>query len=310
MLQYATVTLKRKFFSNNSRYLTLNPLHSLFVMISPILFTDSVLIFSFMNLLLTKEMPTYYQPRTIKIYTDLQTISKDYIASMASQASPIHLIDLNQKQPQYYQTAQDSDNLNIMVFSEKSSASKIENIQSNIDGDEQSIIIIEFNITLKMLNSMISEHLKFLNSFIVLCCQNTLYSIRVQKNMQIRKHSLESGNYSGVLKLVKRLFTKDILNVYRSNITTFLKYIPPMSTITPIDVELKELVLNGIDSLVTYDLIGKLNGTAVMNTDVAQEDSKFREWFTVDTPYIKNLQNRLYHMDAIRNVSVDDFNYT
>lgn len=281
-------------------------------MVSPFVMTDNILIFKFINYFLTNDMLTYYQPRAIVIYTDFESNYVNYITSIISEShtSPVYIFPLNEKLRSFTIGGQDSYHLNIIIFNQPSSTWKIENIRESIGDDDQAVIIFESEESHQSLYSMISKHLKFLNRFIVLCSQNNLYIVRVHRNMEIIRYSLEQDNYPTVLRMINRLITKNVLNFHRSNITTVIKYLPPMSALTTVDTESKQIVIIGIDSLVAYDLIQHLNGTAIMKTDVAQEDSAFRGWFTYVSPYINNLYFRFYHMDAIRNVTVDDFNYT
>lgn len=222
--------------------------------------------------------------------------------------APVVLIDSHRKlEP--FRRSRGENNLNIILFTNQSSIDYMKNIRRNIYGNEHKLVIL-VNEENSQFSPNFTQSLLILNRFMLLRYkQDELIDFRPHESLNnILAHPIDMLNTNAVNSAIDIVYGRRLINLSGRSLKVFINFAPKWGMIIPIDESNKNFVLQGPDILVTDLIIPHLNATAIITTDVAQEDPNFHNWFDGHLGFLQNYRFRYYHTESFGRTLITDFN--
>lgn len=237
----------------------------------------------------------------------------DHIVSAATSRyyAPVILIDSHRKLKPF-RRSRGENNLNIILFRNQSSIDYIQNIRRNIYGNEHKLVILvsEEDSSDEQFSANFTQPLLILNRFVLIRYnQDELLDFNLHESVNnIMVHPINMFNTTSVISAVDKVYGRRLINLNGRPLRVFTHFAPKWGMIIPVDESNMQFVLQGPDVLVTDIIIPHLNATAIITTDVIQEDPNFRTWFDGHYGFLQDYRFRYYHKESFGRTLITDFN--
>lgn len=262
-------------------------------------------ILSFIKLLIVQNnyrtLVVYREPILLSNLTDwiLETAANSNIPEM------VFTFQYGQKNDTKFRKYRNEPFLNLLIINDLSNIQKIENIDENILSNDHTVILVptdDYEQFEKIIDRFVSN-INVLDKVLFISSNLQLIKMNRYKEFDILQ------NLSSVVETdVKRLFKDDIDSYIRENdLIVFFKIIEPNTMVMP--NEKNKIMIIGPDALIADEILKRFNARALIYSDIGLIDSDFTQFFTQETPFLKNLHYRFWHREMFTNVFLTSPNY-
>lgn len=170
------------------------------------------------------------------------------------------------------------------------------------------VLVLDGNESDRLVGARALGHLSIMQRYLLVSA-NGLVLWQTNEMLQM---SVDLFDADAVRTMMRRVYAASVEDLAHWNATVYIHYYPPFSMLSPIFDEEQNIELIGTDALMAYDIVRRLNATAVICTDVQAVHSDFRDWYnsSSESPYDKDLSSRYFAPRVIlwRPTYVFDFN--
>lgn len=235
----------------------------------------------------------------------------DHIVSAVTSRyyAPVVLIDSHRKLVPF-RRSRGENNLNIILFTNQSSIGYMKNIRSNIYGSEHKLVILVSEED-SQFSANFTQSLLILNRFMLMRYnKDVLLDFKPHESLNdIMAHPIDLFNTTSVIRAIDKVYGRRLINFSGRPMKVFTHFAVKWGMITSVDESYKRFVLQGPDVLVTDLIVPHLNATAIITTDVLQEDPNFDKWFDGHLAiFLHNYRFRYYHKESFGRTLITDFN--